>query len=62
MNKTKSRYHAARKAMLFWCLFIGVGALFGGAAMLLRPNGSLLRMQDVQVGTSIPYNYKKSIF
>lgn len=33
------------RVMMFWTLWIGVGAVFGGTAMLLRPDGSLLSMQ-----------------
>ena len=42
-----SRYRAARAALLFWCLFIGVGAVFGAVGMLRAPDGSLLHMQDM---------------
>ena len=45
--KTHSRYHTARKILIFWCLFIGVGAVFGAACMLIKPDGSLLRMQEL---------------
>ena len=33
--------------LLFWCFFIGLGALWGGSAMLIKPDGSLLRMQEM---------------
>lgn len=41
----KSRYNTLRIILIFWCLFIGVGALSGGVCMLVRPDGSILRMQ-----------------
>lgn len=47
MKKTRSRYDAARKLLVFWCLFIGVGALFGSACMLIKPDGSILGMQGL---------------
>lgn len=45
--KTHSRYHIARKILIFWCLFIGVGAVGGAACMLIRPDGSLMGMQGL---------------
>ncbi|MBO4509476.1 MAG: hypothetical protein J5747_12680 [Spirochaetaceae bacterium] len=33
--------------LLFWCFFIGLGALWGGTAMLIKPDGSILHMQDL---------------
>lgn len=30
-----------RKILLFWTLFIGIGALFGGSLMLIEPNGEI---------------------
>lgn len=56
MNNKKSRYSVARKILIFWCLFIGLGAIWGGTAMLIAPNGSLLQMQDM-----LPY-FKKLPF
>ncbi len=53
MNGKRSRYNTARKLLLFWCLFIGLGALWGGTAMLLRPDGSILQMQAM-----LPYFQK----
>lgn len=35
--QTKSRYQTARRILLFWTLFIGVGAAAGAAGMLLDP-------------------------
>lgn len=33
--------------ILFWTAFIGLGACYGGTAMLLKPDGSLLGMEDL---------------
>lgn len=41
------RSKKSKKILMFWCLFIGIGALFGGACMLIRPDGSILGMQDL---------------
>ena len=38
------RYKKAKKALIFWCLFIGIGALFGSVSMFIDPSGGLLRM------------------
>lgn len=40
----KSRYQAARRALIFWTLFIGLGAVAGSAGMLADPTGKALRM------------------
>ncbi len=48
--KKHSRFEVARKLLLFWCLFIGLGAVWGAAMMLLKPDGSILQMQ-----TLLPY-------
>lgn len=45
--KIHSRYNAARKILIFWCLFIGIGAVFGAACMLIKPDGSLMGMQGL---------------
>lgn len=37
--KSKSRYNTARKILIFWTLFIGIGAVCGGVAMLIEPSG-----------------------
>ena len=36
-----------KRILLFWCFFIGLGALWGGAAMLIKPDGSILHMQEM---------------
>lgn len=40
----KSRFEKARKWLLFWTLFIGIGAVGGSACMLFDPSGKLLGM------------------
>ena len=42
--KQKSRFQTARRFLIFWTLFIGLGAVAGAAAMLLDPSGKLLGM------------------
>ena len=42
--QTKSRYQTARRILLFWTLFIGLGAVAGAAGMLLDPSGKTLGM------------------
>lgn len=46
-GKRKSRYQKARNLLIFWCLFIGIGAVWGAACMFLRPDGSILQMQEM---------------
>ncbi len=36
---TKSRYTKARRALLFWTLFIGIGAVAGATGMFSDPTG-----------------------
>ena len=33
--------------ILFWTAFIGIGAYVGGISMLIKPDGSILHMQDL---------------
>lgn len=40
----KSRYNVARKFLIFWTLFIGLGAVAGATAMLVDPSGKALGM------------------
>ena len=42
--QTSSRYRTARRILLFWTLFIGLGAVAGATAMLLDPSGRVLGM------------------
>lgn len=39
-----SRYRVARRWLLFWTLFIGIGAVAGATGMLLDPSGKALGM------------------
>lgn len=41
-EKTYSRYRPARRALLFWTVFIGIGAVAGASAMLIDPSGGLM--------------------
>lgn len=43
----KSRFTPTRIALMFWTLFIGLGALWGSVMMFLAPDGSLLRMDGL---------------
>lgn len=38
------RYNAARKSLIFWTLFIGIGAVAGGLSMIIDPSGKTLHM------------------
>ena len=40
----KSRYGTARRWLIFWTVFIGLGAMAGGLYMLLDPSGKALGM------------------
>lgn len=43
MKMTNSkRYNAARLWLIFWTLFIGIGAVAGAAAMIFDPSGRAL--------------------
>ena len=46
MNNTK-RYNTARKWLLFWTLFIGIGAVAGGLSMIIDPSGKALHMDGM---------------
>ena len=41
---TGSRYEPTRRALLFWTLFIGMGAVGGALTMLLDPSGRIMGM------------------
>lgn len=43
----KSRYNRAKKILMFWTLFIGLGALWGASCMFISPDGSLLKMESL---------------
>lgn len=42
--KAKSRFQAARRALIFWTLFVGIGAVAGAAGMILDPSGRSMGM------------------
>ena len=42
--KHKSRFQTARRFLIFWTLFIGIGAIAGALAMLLDPSGKFMGM------------------
>lgn len=44
------RYKITRKFLIFWCLFVGIGALWGSINMFVDPTGKLLQMD-----TMLPY-------
>lgn len=52
----KSRYNSARKWLILWTLFVGIGAVWGAACMLIDPTGRLLQMDAM-----LPY-FKKLAF
>lgn len=64
--KNHSRYQTARKLLIFWCLFIGVGAVAGAAGMLIKPDGSAMGMQALlpyfQVLPLAEYLYQDYVF
>lgn len=43
MNISK-RYRVTRKLLLFWTIFIGLGAIFGSLCMLIDPSGKIMGM------------------
>lgn len=52
-EKTYSRYRPAKRALLFWTIFIGIGAVAGASAMLIDPSGGLMGMDAM-----LPYFQK----
>lgn len=52
-EKTYSRYCPARRMLLFWTIFIGIGAVAGSSAMLIDPSGGLMGMDAM-----LPYFQK----
>ena len=52
----KSRYKIARNYLIFWTLFIGIGAVGGALAMIIDPSGKTLGMDAM-----LPY-FKKLPF
>ena len=45
--KGKSRYENARRVLIFWTLFIGLGAVGGAAMMLVDPSGKAVGMDGM---------------
>lgn len=43
----RSRFKPARKWLIFWCLFIGIGAVCGSAFMLIEPSGSFMGFKEL---------------
>ena len=42
--KQKSRFQTARRFLIFWTMFIGIGAAAGALAMLIDPSGNFMGM------------------
>ena len=53
MEKKNSRFDTARKWLIFWTLFIGIGAVAGGLSMIIDPSGKTLHMDGM-----LPYFQK----
>lgn len=49
----KSRYSTTRKILIFWTLFIGIGAVAGATGMLADPSGKAMGMDAM-----LPYFQK----
>lgn len=49
----KSRYNVMRKIMIFWTLFVGIGALAGSICMIVDPTGGIMQMEPM-----LPYFQK----
>ncbi len=60
------RYKVSRVIILFWCFFIGIGAVFGSSCMLIKPDGSILGMDGMlpyfQVLPFAKYLFQNFIF
>ena len=52
-KKKDSRFDTARKWLIFWTLFIGIGAVAGGLSMIIDPSGKALHMDGM-----LPYFQK----
>ena len=53
MAKKASRFDTARKWLIFWTLFIGIGAVAGGVGMIVDPSGKAMHMDGM-----LPYFQK----
>ena len=47
MSKNTSKFQTARKWLIFWTLFIGIGAVAGGLSMIIDPSGKTLHMDGM---------------
>ena len=47
MNKQTARFNTARKWLIFWTLFIGIGAVGGALCMIIDPSGKTLHMDGM---------------
>nr|MBQ6242852.1 hypothetical protein [Lachnospiraceae bacterium] len=45
--KKPLRFNTARKLLIFWTLFIGIGAVAGGLSMIIDPSGKTLHMDGM---------------
>lgn len=41
------RYKITKKFLIFWCFFIGIGAVYGSCAMFIDSTGKLLKMEEL---------------
>ena len=46
-NSSTIRYEKARRWLIFWTLFIGIGAVAGGLSMIIDPSGKALHMNGM---------------
>ncbi len=46
-KKKRSRFETARKWLIFWTLFIGIGAVAGGLSMIIDRSGKALHMDGM---------------
>ena len=46
-QQNASRYETARRWLIFWTLFIGIGAVAGGLSMIIDPSGKALHMDGM---------------
>ena len=47
MNKQAAHFNIARKWLIFWTLFIGIGAVGGALCMIIDPSGTTLHMDGM---------------
>ena len=65
-KRVNSRFAKTRRALLFWTLFIGFGAVAGASGMLLDPTGKAMGMDAMlpyfQVLPLAEYLYQDFLF